>query len=205
MDKAFPMLLFPAFRMQKNLMMHTLGQAFWEGRRNMLAEGRDKERRETEKLRLLEEKRREMLRQKEIRRKMGFLQYYVCFPRREKYKVQARARTKKETQAEQMAKMTKDKGAKDAKATEAGKKEAPASPGGSRRGQPSSPMGRKVMPVGSPSGAATLPPGFGQATPGSEGGGGGSGKKKKSRDGSGSSSGSGGDRGERRSRRKKEM
>ena len=74
MDKAFPMLLFPAFRMQKNLMEHTVGKKFWEGRRAMLAEGREKERRETEKLRIQEEKRREKLRQREIRRKMGCLQ-----------------------------------------------------------------------------------------------------------------------------------
>ena len=36
MNRMYPQVLFPAFRMQSNMMMYTLGTNFWMNRRNQL-------------------------------------------------------------------------------------------------------------------------------------------------------------------------
>jgi hypothetical protein len=167
------MLLYPAFRMQKNLMRHTLGIKFWEGKRIALAEGRDKERRQTELLRILEERRREKLRNKEIRRKMGFLRYWLCLAQRNKYKVIPRtagntqgtpalARTPEQSKFAEQLKQKKAA----ADHAFAGKnpkvREGRGSPGSSRGGGGSSSSRRREPP--------TKPPGFGQTSPTGPGG-----------------------------------
>lgn len=78
MDIAYPMLLFPAYRMQENMMERTLGKNWWKERRMMLQGERDAEQDAKDKLVAKEEERMEALRQREIRRKMGYIQYYIC-------------------------------------------------------------------------------------------------------------------------------
>ena len=87
MDMQYPMLLFPAYRMQENMMEHTLGKKWWIEKRMMLQSERDAEEKEKDKLSEKERLRKEALRQREIRRKMGYIQYYLFFWKRSKYEV----------------------------------------------------------------------------------------------------------------------
>ena len=101
MDMQYPMLLFPAYRMQENMMENTLGKTWWVERRMMLQTERDLEAKEKDRISEKERQRMEALQQREIRRKMGYLQYYVFFWKRSKYEVKKVAvETKNEDNAE---------------------------------------------------------------------------------------------------------
>lgn len=85
LNKQFPTLFFPAFRLQENMMRTSLGLSWWKKHREALELERIDERKGTERLRLKEAVEREKKLQKEIRRKMGKFQYYAMPWRRVKY------------------------------------------------------------------------------------------------------------------------
>ena len=91
----YPQLLFPAFRMQENMMIHSLGMKWWRSRKQMLEGDRATQRRHSEELRRKEEKRQKKIRQREIKRKMGSFRYYFMFWERGKYLAQINAEKKK--------------------------------------------------------------------------------------------------------------
>jgi|GEM_PF-1809997 len=80
----FPMLLFPAFRMQENMMSNTLGAKWWKEKKAMLQQQREEANSVDEKLRLKELQRQHRNQQRQVKYKMGFLAYYLCFFKRGK-------------------------------------------------------------------------------------------------------------------------
>lgn len=85
MNDMYPQVLFPAFRMQANMMMYTLGNTFWLDKRHNLEMKRQDIIKKGEKIKKAEEKRLESIQRREIRRRMGFVRYYVCCLERQKY------------------------------------------------------------------------------------------------------------------------
>ena len=91
MNTQYPQLLFPAYRMQENMMENTLGMVWWKKKKESLMNERKNERRASERLRLKELKRQRKIQQREVKHKMGALQYYLCFWKRQKYLAQVAA------------------------------------------------------------------------------------------------------------------
>lgn len=85
MNDIYPQVLFPAFRMQANMMMYTLGNDFWLGKRHQLETKRQDLIKKSEKIKAAEEKRLQAIQRREIRRRMGFVRYYLCCLERQKY------------------------------------------------------------------------------------------------------------------------
>ena len=82
MDKQFPMLLFPAYRLQTRMMQNTLGEAWWKSKQALLQGEREKEEEKVAEAKKKEEERLARVKKKEIMRRMGPFQYYVCFWKR---------------------------------------------------------------------------------------------------------------------------
>ncbi len=87
----FPMLLFPSFRMQENMMINTMGVKWWKARKGLLQDERDKENAAEEKLRMKELQRQHRNQQRQVKHKMGFFSYYFCFFKRGKVLAQIAA------------------------------------------------------------------------------------------------------------------
>lgn len=87
----FPMLLFPAFRMQENMMINTMGKEWWTKKKEMLQGQRDEANAAEERLRLKELQRQHRNQQRQVRHKMGFFGYYLCFFKRGKILAQIAA------------------------------------------------------------------------------------------------------------------
>lgn len=77
MNSMYPQVIFPAFRMQSNMMMYTLGTKFWLGRRNNLEKKRIKVIKKSQKIKAMEEKRLKAIQNREIKRRMGAFKYYA--------------------------------------------------------------------------------------------------------------------------------
>lgn len=82
MDKEFPMLLYPAYELQNKMMAATLGRKWWMDKQRELDDERIMERKKILDAQKKEEQRKQKLRDKEVKRRMGALQYYLCFWRR---------------------------------------------------------------------------------------------------------------------------
>lgn len=91
MNVKFPQLLHPAFRMQQNMMINTLGETWWNEKKRMLEEERNAENAMEERLRLKELQRQHRNQQRQVRHKMGFFGYYFCFFKRGKVLAQIAA------------------------------------------------------------------------------------------------------------------
>ncbi|GBG33043.1 Calmodulin-like protein [Hondaea fermentalgiana] len=91
MNVRFPQLLHPAFRMQQNMMINTLGEQWWNGKKLMLQEERNADNALEERLRLKELQRQHRNQQRQVRHKMGFFGYYFCFFKRGKVLAQIAA------------------------------------------------------------------------------------------------------------------
>jgi len=85
MNDIYPQVLFPAFRMQANMMMYTLGNQFWMNKRHQLETKRQDLVKKSQKIAAAEEKRLQAIQRREIRRRMGFVRYYLCCLERQKY------------------------------------------------------------------------------------------------------------------------
>ena len=88
LHKQFPQLLHPAFRIQDSIAQKTMGREWWASKKDYFAKSRNKDakakEREKEKA-----KQEQINRQKrQIRRKMGIIQYYLNCPKRRKYLAQ---------------------------------------------------------------------------------------------------------------------
>ena len=82
MDAEFPMLLYPAFNLQNKMMAATLGRKWWMDKQRELDDERIMERKKIADAAKKEELRKKKLRDKEVKRRMGGIQYYLCFWRR---------------------------------------------------------------------------------------------------------------------------
>jgi Ca2+-binding EF-hand superfamily protein len=111
MNKEFPQLLFPAFRIQENMMEFTLGQQFWKDARSTLEEERQKSRNLSEESRLKEEARKYRMRAAAIKKKMGFFQYYTNCSGRKKHfdAIEEEEREAREKEAQKKARLKKAK------------------------------------------------------------------------------------------------
>jgi len=85
LNRDFPQLLYPAFRIQCNMMRYTFGQPWWEKRKTMLNAMREEMRNRTERLRIAEQKRLDKVRRKKVRKEMGVAQFYIMRHRRKIY------------------------------------------------------------------------------------------------------------------------
>jgi hypothetical protein len=85
LNRNFPQLLYPAFRIQISMMRYTLGQRWWAKRKILLSTLREEMRNRTERLRIKDQKRLDKVRQKKIRKEMGIAQYYVLRYKRHAY------------------------------------------------------------------------------------------------------------------------
>lgn len=76
--RLFPALFFPAFRIQQNMIVETMGQRWWDKKKRYLYE--EKVRKEMiDQLTVRKEHMRLVkLREKRVRKKMGFLRYFCC-------------------------------------------------------------------------------------------------------------------------------
>jgi Ca2+-binding EF-hand superfamily protein len=82
MDQEFPMLLFPAYRLQTKMMDATLSSKWWIGKQRDLDDERLGEIKKIEDAKQKETERKQKLRDKEVKRRMGALQYWICFWKR---------------------------------------------------------------------------------------------------------------------------
>eukprot|EP00968_Pinguiococcus_pyrenoidosus_P018291 scaffold1881_cov256-Pinguiococcus_pyrenoidosus.AAC.13 len=76
--KQYPSLLYPAFRMQYNMMLHTLGETWWQRRKALLKDDEEEKKAAKEKAREEKIKRKRKMRLRRIRKKLGCLTYYLC-------------------------------------------------------------------------------------------------------------------------------
>ena len=111
MNRLFPRLLYPAFRVQENMMEFTLGGEVWKNRRSALEEDREKVKGMTDEMRKLEEKRKMRIRAERVKRKMGFFSYYCCCSKRQPYfdAFEREERELREKEAQKKAKIKKSK------------------------------------------------------------------------------------------------
>ncbi len=82
MDKSYPMLLYPAYRLQESMMEKTLGEKWWKEKQADLQGARDKLAKKDAMKTDAEQARKNKLRNMEIKRRMGPVNYYLCFWKR---------------------------------------------------------------------------------------------------------------------------
>ena len=85
LHKKYPQMLHPAFRMQDSIMAATMGRDWWINRRALFAEERMKIAKDEKKAKEREKKKLVDNQKKQIRRKMGYVQYYLNCSKRQKY------------------------------------------------------------------------------------------------------------------------
>ena len=86
MDISYPMLLYPAYRLQESMMNKTLGAAWWKQCQSKLMNERGKVAKKDADKNAAENKRKDKLRNMEIKRRMGPINYYLCFWKRSEEK-----------------------------------------------------------------------------------------------------------------------
>lgn len=77
-NDAFPRLFQPAFLLQQNMMIHTLGELWWTMKKRSLQDLRDLNKAKMEQLKARKEARKQRRKNKKIQRNMGLLRYYLC-------------------------------------------------------------------------------------------------------------------------------
>ena len=117
LNAKFPMLLFPAFRIQDSMMNNTLGESWWKKRKIMLEGERSRKESMDSKLKMKELERQRKQNRRILKRRMGF-KYYVFFWRRRKVLAQIAAeealrkekrQRKQQKKEEEMRKLEKKK------------------------------------------------------------------------------------------------
>ena len=83
MDISYPMLLYPAYRLQESMMERTLGQKWWKQRQSRLMDERGKVAKKEADKKNAENARKNKLRNMEVKRRMGPINYYLCFWKRD--------------------------------------------------------------------------------------------------------------------------
>ena len=86
MDISYPMLLYPAYRLQESMMARTLGGKWWKHKQVYLMGERAKVQKKDDDKSKAENARKDKLRNMEIKRRMGPINYYLCFWKREEEK-----------------------------------------------------------------------------------------------------------------------
>lgn len=77
LNRRFPNLLYPAFRLQESMMRCTLGMQWWQLKRHAMVEARREERMASERELARQMKASQKLRNHHVRVKMGFFAYYL--------------------------------------------------------------------------------------------------------------------------------
>ena len=90
LNNQYPMLLFPAFRIQESMMNNSMGELWWKSRKVMLENERKNRETNAERLKLKELQRTRAKAKRDLRRKMG-ISYYLLFWRRNKVAAQIAA------------------------------------------------------------------------------------------------------------------
>lgn len=85
LNEKFPQMLHPAFKVQDSMCVHTLGRDWWLNRRSMFAEERAKKEADAKKAKELEKKKHVDMQKKQIRRRIGWYNYYFNSKMREEY------------------------------------------------------------------------------------------------------------------------
>lgn len=78
MNRTYPQILFPAFRIQNNMMVATGGHQIWLDKRHKLEKVREEKREEKRKKKREKKKKKKEAVLGEVRRRMGPFQYYFC-------------------------------------------------------------------------------------------------------------------------------
>ena len=86
MDISYPMLLYPSYRLQESMMERTLGAKWWKNKQIYLMGERAKVQQKDDDKSQAENARKDKLRNMEIKRRMGPINYYLCFWKREEEK-----------------------------------------------------------------------------------------------------------------------
>jgi len=103
LNKDFPTVLYPAFRLQQNMMLNIMGESWWKRKKLMLQFEKETERTRHERMLTREFKNRERKRQAQIRHDMGPLKYYLRPSKRKLFDEKYAPVTKEEIEL-QMAK-----------------------------------------------------------------------------------------------------
>lgn len=74
----FPRLFEPAFRLQQQMMVKTMGELWWTLKKRAIQNAKDEEALKVKKLAEKKEKRKQQKKSKKIQRNMGLLKYYLC-------------------------------------------------------------------------------------------------------------------------------
>lgn len=74
----FPRLFEPAFRLQQQMMVKTMGELWWTLKKRAIQNAKDEEALKVKKLAEKKEKRKQQKKNKKIQRNMGLLRYYMC-------------------------------------------------------------------------------------------------------------------------------
>ena len=77
LNKDFPTVLYPAFRLQQNMMLNIMGESWWKQKKLMLTLDKEDQRSAHARMMRREFNNRERARQKQIRHDMGPLKYYL--------------------------------------------------------------------------------------------------------------------------------
>uniref|UniRef100_A0A7S2D7S8 EF-hand domain-containing protein n=1 Tax=Florenciella parvula TaxID=236787 RepID=A0A7S2D7S8_9STRA len=77
LNKDFPTVLYPAFRMQQNMMLNIMGEDWWRQKKLMLTLDKEDQRSAHARMMRREFNNRERTRQKQIRHDMGPVKYYL--------------------------------------------------------------------------------------------------------------------------------
>jgi hypothetical protein len=75
---AFPRLFEPAFRLQQNMMIHTLGEVWWTLKKRSLQDVKDLSKAKMEQMKAKKEAKKQRKKNRKIKRNMGLIKYYLC-------------------------------------------------------------------------------------------------------------------------------
>ena len=75
---AFPRLFEPAFRLQQNVMIHTLGEVWWTRKKRSMQDIKDLSREKMEQIKAKKEAKKQRKKNRKIQKNMGLLKYYFC-------------------------------------------------------------------------------------------------------------------------------
>jgi len=79
LNKDYPQMIYPAFRLQQKMMMYTMGEAWWKNRKALLAADAENMKEMTDSQKRHDLKRRAKDRQSKIRNNMGAIDYYTQY------------------------------------------------------------------------------------------------------------------------------
>ena len=75
---SFPRLFQPAFLLQQNMMIHTLGEIWWTRKKRSLQDVKDLNKEKLEQMKARKEARKQRKKNRKIQRNMGLIRYYLC-------------------------------------------------------------------------------------------------------------------------------